>query len=159
MAASAPLSCPAADVALGQSWSGWNATVPLISARNTAELTTSGFAPGQAIALSLHPDPEVAYASLPQGEGEETSFGGLARFTITEAGIYGVGAGSPLWIDVSRDGVPAVPVAYGRGVRCTPIRKVVSFELQPGDYVLEISGSETSQVQLMIGAGGVPQPD
>jgi hypothetical protein len=149
--------CPKGDT-LPPVWSAWNAAVPLDAATSAGAAGTARFVPGRAIDLRLRPDPEVAYVSLPQGEGEATSFGGLASFRVEQAGRYGVGVGAGAWIDVSRDGKPTETALFGPGPACSPVRKVVAFDLVPGDYVLEISGNQTPVLRLMVAESGVPFP-
>lgn len=128
----------------------WKAARTAISARDVAGAGQASFAPGEAVRLSLHPDGEVAYASLPQGEGEAASFGGMASFTVAKAGRYSVGLSEPIWVDVVRDGKPAEAVRFGPGSACSGIRKAVAFDLAPGDHVLELSGSTLPEVGVVL---------
>ncbi|MBO9519252.1 MAG: homogentisate 1,2-dioxygenase [Porphyrobacter sp.] len=145
---------PAAPPAHFSDWAGPSALASATSATSAAGLAQAGFKVGEAVELKLHPDGEVAYQTLPQGEGEASSYGGMARFTVTEPGLYQVGLGSPAWVDVVRDGKAQPTVAFGHGPACTGIRKVVSFQLQPGDYALEISGSEGADIRVIVGKSG-----
>jgi hypothetical protein len=155
----ADAACPnGRTAALPAAWSGWGKARALLAATSTDGVGAAVFAPGEAIDLALRPDPEVKYVSLPQGEGEEASFGGLASFRIETAGRYGVGVGAGAWVDVSRDGKATPTALFGPGPACTAVRKVVAFDLVPGDYVLEVSGNETSELRVMVAAGGVPSP-
>lgn len=154
----AEIVCPNGRTEIPPAWSGWNAARPLAAAASTGALDTARFSAGEAIDLVLRPDPEVAYVTLPQGEGEADSFGGLAVFRVDTAGRYGVGLGAGAWVDVSRDGKATPTAAFGPGPACSPVRKVVAFELVPGDYVLEISGNEVPELRVMVAAGGVPFP-
>lgn len=150
LAGCATAPAPACETAFPQAWISPR---PLASATAAARLAPARFEIAQPVALRLHPDPEVAYVTLPQGEGEETSFGGLATFTVERAGLYSVGMGASPWVDVSRDGQPTPTVAFGRAPECSAARKFVSFELAPGDYVLEISGNESAELVLVVVAG------
>jgi hypothetical protein len=154
----AAVNCPNGNTELPPAWTGWTAARPLAAAANVGGTATAHFTAGEAIDLTLRPDPEVVYVSLPQGEGEADSFGGLAAFRVERAGRYGVGVSAGVWIDITRDGKPSATALFGPGPACSPVRKVVAFDLVPGDYVLEISGSETPDVRLMVALGGVPTP-
>lgn len=145
--------CPNGRTAIPAEWAGWDKARPFAGKTARADLGAA-FAVGQAIDLTLRPDPEVAYVSLPKGAGEESSFGGLALVHVDRAGRYSVGLGAPAWIDLTRDGTPAESVAHGHGPACSPIHKAVVFELTPGDYVVEISGNEVAEIRMMLVSGG-----
>lgn len=128
----------------------WKAPRALSSARDVAGAAEARFATGEAVRFALHPDGEVAYATLPKGEGEAESFGGLGSFTIERAGTYSVGLSEPIWVDVVHQGKPAETVRFGRGEACSGVRKAVTFTLAPGEHVLELSGSTVPAVGVMI---------
>jgi len=93
---------------------------------------------------------EVASLTLPKGEGEAASFGGMAGFTVDQAGAYRVSLSEPVWVDVVEDGKPAATLRFGPGPACSGIRKAVSFDLTPGPHVLEISGATVAEVGVLI---------
>lgn len=128
----------------------WKAPRTIDSARNTTAASEAPFAIGEAVRLDLHPDGEVAYVTLPQGEGEASSFGGMASFSVEQAGTYRVGLSESVWVDVAQDGKPAETVSFGPGPACSGIRKAVSFDLRPGPHVLEISGGATAQTGVIV---------
>jgi uncharacterized protein YuzE len=128
----------------------WRAARSLVSARDAAGAAQARFAPGEPVRLALHPDSEVAYLTLPQGEGEAASFGGMASFTVAQAGTYRIGLAEPVWIDVVQNGKPAEAVRFGPGPACSGIRKAVSFDLAPGPHVLEISGGTVPEVAVLV---------
>ncbi len=128
----------------------WKVPRAIASARDAAGAVQAPFAIGEAVRLSLHPDGEVAYVTLPKGEGEAASFGGMNSFTVEQAGTYRVGLSEPVWVDVVRDGKPAETVRFGPGPACSGIRKAVSFELEPGPHVLEISGGTTAETGVIV---------
>ena len=128
----------------------WQAARAVASALDAAGAAEAGFAAGEAVRLALHPDGEVANLTLPKGEGEAASFGGMASFTVEQAGTYRVGLSEPVWVDVVRDGRPAETVRFGPGPACSGIRKAVSFALQPGPHVLEISGGTGAEAGVLV---------
>lgn len=128
----------------------WKAPRVANSGRDAAGAAQVRFAVGEALRFSLHPDGEVGYATLPQGEGEAESFGGMASFTVDRAGAYSVGLSEPIWVDVVQDGKPAEAIRFGPGKVCSRIRKAVTFNLAPGAYVLELSGSTVPEASVVI---------
>jgi len=120
------------------------------SASDAARAAQARFATGEPVRLLLLPDGEVTYLTLPKGEGEAASFGGMASFTVEQAGTYRVGLSEPVWVDVVEDGKPAETLRFGPGPACSGIRKAVSFELKPGVHVLEISGGKTPEAGVLV---------
>jgi len=106
------------------------------------------------VEVQLHPDGKVAYLTLPKGAGEAASFGGLASFEVAQAGLYRVALGDFAWVDVDRDGKPLTPAAFGHGPECTAVKKVVDYQLEPGRYVIEVSGEKAPRMQLLV----LPRP-
>jgi hypothetical protein len=146
--------CPAGGLALPAAYSAWATPQALSSATGLAGSDAANFATGEAIDAGLQPDGEVTYLTLPKGAGEAASFGGLASFEVTQAGIYRVALGDFAWVDVDRDGKPLAPAAFGHGPECPAVKKVVDYQLEPGRYVLEISGEKAPQLRLMV----LPRP-
>lgn len=108
------------------------------------------FAPTEAVLLMLHPDPQVTYVTLPKGGGEESSFGGLAVVRVADGGRYMVGLSEPAWVDVAQHGTASETRTFGRGPACSGIRKGVTFDLVPGDHVVEISGGMTDRIGVIV---------
>ena len=54
------------------------------------------------------------------------------------------------WVDVVRAGRALASSAHGHGPACTGIRKIVDFRLQPGRYVLQVSGGTSASVPVLI---------
>lgn len=128
----------------------WQGAAQIAAAARADDLPLAGLAPGAALRLRLLADPEVDYLTLPRGAGEESSFGGLAAITIPRAGRYMIGLEKPAWVDLARDGLPAETVGFGPGPRCSGIAKQVSFDLAPGDYVLEVSGNLDAEIGVIL---------
>lgn len=93
--AAEPETCPAIPVAPPARFADWPNPRPLSTVTKAGDLAQALFTAGETRGLWLHPDGEVAYQTLPQGAGEAKSFGGMARFSVTEPGFYHVGVGMP----------------------------------------------------------------
>ena len=137
---------PACEVAAAP----WAGTAIQASGRTLEEASGAAIGTEQAALLRLHPDHDVAYATLPAGEGEASSFGGMAVIRITRAGRYLVGMSEAAWVDVSQGGTPAQAQTFGPGAACSGIRKGVSFDLAAGDVVLEISGNLVPEIGVIV---------
>lgn len=149
----AEAACPDERADIPAEWTGWDKARPLVAVSTQGDLGAP-FAVREAVDLTLRPDPEVTYVTLPKGAGEASSFGGLAAVHVESAGRYSVGLSKPAWIDLTRDGKPTESVAHGHGPACSPIYKAVAFDLTPGDYVVEISGNETADIRVMLASDG-----
>ena len=147
---SAQAVCPAAPTPIPQAYERWTAARAVASAESKDGAAQSPLAMGEGTELRLHPDGEVTYLTLPKGAGEAASFGGLAQVIVGQPGAYRLALGDFVWVDLVRDGKPVSTAGFGHGPACTPIRKVVDFDLQPGKYTLEVSGSKSRTVRLMI---------
>lgn len=65
------------------------------------------------------------------------------------AGTYRVALGAPAWIDLLADGEPLASTGHGHGPACTGVAKTVDFRLQPGRYVLQLSGASQAETTVM----------
>jgi len=75
-----------------------------------------------------------------------------AEFKIERAGVYGIAADQPVWIDVIPQGAsqPLTSARHGHGPECTTIRKIVGFDLQPGNYLLRLTKVTVDRVKVML---------
>ena len=81
-------SLPAAAQDCAELHAPWAQAGQVVSATDPAGFAAARIEAGQAVLLDLHPDGEVAYRSLPQGEGEAASSGGMAVIAIAQPGIF-----------------------------------------------------------------------
>lgn len=79
--------------------------------------------------------------------------GGAARimFQIDKAGEYGIALDQAGWIDVAPvGGKSLVSAKHGHGPDCSTIRKIVRFDLKPGDYVLTLTKLTKPRAKVML---------
>lgn len=129
---------------------GWIDRAPLKATANSAALAAAMLPPGKAVAVVLSPLSGVNFALTPAHAPAEGGFAGLLRVAIAQAGRYRIALGSAAWIDLIRDGAALTPVAFGHGPTCSTIRKQVDFDLTPGTYTLQLSGSTTPAFNAMV---------
>ncbi len=154
-AAAAPVpttqaACSATPVALPAELAPWTAAGPLAAAASVEALGAARLTVGEARDLALGQTGQVQYALRPERPGGSVSHGGMAQFTVARAGIYRVALGNAAWLDVVADGKSLASVAHGHGPDCSGIRKMVDFQLAPGDYVLQVAGSGTPEVRVLV---------
>ena len=110
------------------------------------------------IDVTLHPADQVSLATVAGRNGGGRSvdwtdtFAGLLELTVPADGIYRISASSRTWIDVlDRETAVARVRPTHRLHRCGHVHKSVEFSLRKGgSYWLEVSGSESPVISLII---------
>ncbi len=148
--APAPQACVTMDVELPPELVGWTAKTPLAAATVAADLAKASLVPGKAYLATLPATPTVTYVVQPEKPGGSVSHGGLFDLTVQSAGTYVIALGTGAWIDVLKDGAPMMSGSHGRGPNCTTLRKMVTFDLQPGAYVVQISANGPAELPIMV---------
>lgn len=149
-AAQAGAAAPCTPPPLPAALSGWQQ-----GARFAAGTTAAAAAPltiGRGATATLVAPTALDYARPPAKAGAADSFGGLFAVTIARAGRYRVALGGGAWIDVVQGDRLLPSVAHDHGPACSPIRKMVDFDLAPGRYLIQIAGSKTRDLSLMVAA-------
>ncbi len=67
-------------------------------------------------------------------------YAGLVRLRISAPGLYRVSAAGRSWIDVASAGKLVPSQSFMGREGCSAPRKIVAFELAPGEVVLQLSG-------------------
>lgn len=132
-------SCAAKDVNLPAPLAAWTIPGP-------------GFPDDLTKPVTFVPTPAAQVPGLPATAkpGNATAI----PFSIETAGSYGIAIDQGAWIDVvPKGGVPLVSTKHGHGPDCSTIRKIVRFDLKPGDYTIYLSGLADVNVRLMLVSG------
>lgn len=145
----APAQC-AAPADLPAPMASWRNPVALKAATDGKGAARAMLTPGRTVTLALLPTPKVAYPVRPAKPGGSVSHGGLASFTVKEAGTWRVALGSGAWVDVISDGKAATSTAHGHGPDCSGIRKMVDYDLKPGRYTLQIAANGEDKLTLLV---------
>ena len=110
------------------------------------------------IDVTLHPADQVSLATMGGRKGAgrsgdwDDTFAGVLELAVPYDGIYRISASSRTWIDVldSETAVARVRPTH-RLHRCGHVHKSVEFPLKKGgSYWLEVSGSESPVISLII---------
>lgn len=134
-------------------------TIPVFLIAIAAQ-QASPVAPSQpqcaAIDASL-PDTLAGWSTTGTGMALDRAFrvsatGGEAvvAFRVTTPGRYRVALDQPGWIDLLRDGKSIESVGHGHGPDCTTIRKIVDFDLAPGQHSIKLTKLVKPQARLML---------
>ena len=137
-------SCANVRVAIPVELTGWSQQAPVAAGTEAGGGAT--IRPGQAVLASLHPAQHLKLTPAPEKVGPN---GGTLTLVVAEAGTYRVAVGQRAWVDLIRDGKVTSSSAHGHGPKCTGIRKMVDFVLSPGNYTLQLSGSEAESVAVL----------
>lgn len=141
------ITCPADPVSV-TGYETWATPADVNAATNAA--AAPFLETGKAYKANLIATPQVTFAAEPGRKPEPTSFSGLLMVHITDSGTYGVAASSGVWLDLIKDQTALKSAGQAQAPNCSGIRKIVRFELQPGDYVLQIAASKTPDVTVQI---------
>ncbi|EJL22619.1 hypothetical protein [Novosphingobium sp. AP12] len=140
----------AAPAALPAELASWRSPTPLTAGRDRKSAAKAALTPGQAAVLTLSRTPDVRYPLRPEKPGGTVSFGGLATFTVKEAGTWRVALGAGAWVDVVKDGKAALSAAHGHGPDCTGVRKMVDYKLTPGSYTLQLAANAEDTLTVLV---------
>jgi len=140
-AAQAQPSCPAQSAAGG---------IELRAATASPELEPARLMLGQPATVTLHPIGEVRFANPPAKRASASSYGGMLAVDVREAGTYQVSLSTGAWIDVLKDGAEVASTAHEHGAECSSSAKMVSFALQPGRHVIQLSGNKDDTIRVMV---------
>ena len=136
MLAAAAMACPAVP--------GWDKPAPHVAARVTE--MKFALAPNTASRLRLLKANQVKLAT-PSRARRNTS-AGLAAIDVPRAGALDVVLSNASYVDLVRDGEPLRSTAHRMTTGCTGMRKVVSFAVTPGRYVVQLTGAPEGNVVI-----------
>jgi hypothetical protein len=101
--------------------------------------------------VTLHPLAEARFSAPPE-RTPSGGYAGVVPITVPADGVYRIGAGSRVWIDVA-DGSQLVTPAKFEGHAACKVHKVVAFPLKARrSYRVQISGSDKPAVSLLVTA-------
>lgn len=136
MLVQAAAQCTATDAGLPGPLSGWTA-------------------PGAALAVGKAMTVPAGEAAKLAGVPAGAKPGGaaLVRFSVNRSGRYGIALDQAGWTDVvpgASGGTALKSVAHGHGPQCSTIRKIVRFDLRPGNYRVYLTGLQKPSARLML---------
>jgi hypothetical protein len=105
----------------------------------------------KAIALQLQPAATATLPVKPTKQIAADSFSGWFKIAaLPEDGLYQVTLSHHAWIDVVQDGEPAKTSAFTGKPDCTIVRKSVRFRLKQGPVTIQIAGSPSETVKVIV---------
>ena len=150
-ALSAP--CPEGTApALAAPFAAWNDPTPIAAARDAASATALPV--GRAVAVTLKPSADIAYAMKPLRAIRPGSFGGVVAVDIPAPGRYRLAMGSFAWADMMEDGQSLKSLERDHSLPC--VSKVLDFELKAGRHIIQLADDRTAMTRLMLVPGQKP---
>ncbi|WP_448658040.1 homogentisate 1,2-dioxygenase [Sphingomonas sp. CJ99] len=128
---------------------GWTAAGAAAGAARPAD-QAQRLVLGERAEIALLPADEVSFAVPPERSFDPSTRGGMVIIQVEQAGRYRVALGSAAWVDVIGSGAAIASVSHGHGPACTGIRKIVDYDLAPGRYLLQLSGSASVSVAVLV---------
>ncbi|MEH3157740.1 MAG: hypothetical protein PGN08_01770 [Sphingomonas taxi] len=142
--------CPATPAPPPAELSGWSAMAPIGAGADAAAVAP--LAIGRGARATLVPSATLRFARAPEKAAAPGSFGGLFAVTVARAGRYRIALGEGAWVDVIDGDRILASVAHGHGPACSPVRKMVDFDLAPGRYILQVAGARGATLPLLVAA-------
>jgi hypothetical protein len=136
--------CSNVRVAMPAEFAGWSEQTPVAAGTEAGGGATIRL--GQAVRVALHPAQHLKLDPAPKRAGPH---GGTLTLVIAQAGTYRLALGAPVWIDLIQNNKALASSAHAHGPKCSGIRKTVTFNLSPGNYVVQLSGSDADSVSLL----------
>jgi hypothetical protein len=144
----ATAACPAKVAPLPVGLEGWTNNEPVET--GTTAAAAAALPLGRSVKATLLPNSKVGYAIRPEKPGDQASSGGVFAFVVSTPGRYRIALGSAAWVDVLSGTTLVTSAAHGHGPDCSGIRKIVDFDLKPGRYLLQVAGSGSATVTIMV---------
>ncbi len=111
--------------------------------------------PGRLYQLQLQAAGQVALALSPGSKktASDSSYAGLARLRLQQAGNYRVSVDQSVWIDIVADGKMIDSADFQGRPGCLAPHKIVQYPLPAGrELLLQLSGAPGADVRLTITA-------
>ncbi|HEV2567522.1 hypothetical protein [Sphingomonas sp.] len=124
---------------------GWDAPERHVATR--APNFRFALKPDSSHLLQLYPQLSVVLAVKPPKPARRGDHAGLAALDIAKAGRLDVLLSERAYIDLVYRGKPLRSVEHGR-LQCNGIFKRVSFDVQPGRHIVQLTSSEAKAIRL-----------
>lgn len=128
----------------------WATPSPVSAATQPDGLNAALLTVGKAAQVTLHPTTDIQYSIRPEAPGGKVSSGGLLAFDTPDAGTYRVMLSGRAWLDVVAHGTVTDSTHHQHGPDCSGIGKMVDFTLPAGRQTIQISGSSTPTLEVMV---------
>jgi hypothetical protein len=116
----------------------------------------STLAIGREALLPLKPAAGVDFKPALARPAKDGTFGGYFPLDVAKAGRYRVALSQAAWLDAVQKGQRLKPLDHAHAPNCSGIAKIVTFDLQPGRYWLQLSNAKDASIGVEVAA---PSPE
>jgi len=107
--------------------------------------------PAGAIRLALKPLAEAALPATPERAPAAERFAGFVRIRqVARPGATSIALAAAGWVDVVQNGKLLKPAGFSGAPQCPGLRKLVRYDLGPGETLLQLSGVSSDSLVLAI---------
>ena len=99
--------------------------------------------------LALAPNEQVQLPA-PNRKAHGTGAAGLVRLQIAKPGSYRISVGSQMWVDLASGSMLIGSSDFAGQHGCEAPHKIVQYDLQPGTFVLQLSGGSGDRVRVAV---------
>ncbi|MDB5714489.1 MAG: homogentisate 1,2-dioxygenase [Sphingomonadales bacterium] len=125
---------------------GWDKPTPHLAARKAP--FKFGLAVGPATRLTLLPAGEVTPVVGLGHKAKAGTSAGLAALDVSRAGKLDIALSTAAYVDLVSDGKIVASSGHRHGDACTGIRKIVTFDVKPGRYVVQLSDAPGTSIVM-----------
>jgi hypothetical protein len=125
---------------------GWDKPTPHLAARKAP--FKFALAVGPATRLTLLPAAEVTPVVGSDHKAKAGTSAGLAALDIARVGKLDIALSTAAYVDLVSDGKIAASSGHRNGNACTGIRKIVTFDVKPGRYVVQLSDAPGTSIVM-----------
>jgi len=122
---------------------------PLTAGRDAAAAPSLELDRLYELTLAPHEQVQLPVADR-KAHGAGTGFSGLVRLQIPAAGSYRVSVGSQMWVDLVSGSMLIATSDFAGQHGCDAPHKIVQFDLQPGTFILQMSGAAGDHVRVTV---------
>ena len=103
-----------------------------------------------AFTIALAPIATAALPKAPERVPKPETFAGAITFSAPQAGTYQVNLSDAAWIDLIQGDAVHKPSGFSGALGCEGLRKAVRFDLDAGNFVLQVSGAARDHLRLIV---------
>jgi hypothetical protein len=102
------------------------------------------------IIVPLQPTINIRFSKPPERTPDTESFSNSVKISLKHPGVYQLAAEKPVWLDVVAPEGIEPSLSHQHGPTCSSIRKIVEYKLAAGSHIIQISGSKTASIKIMM---------
>jgi len=110
----------------------------------------AALAVGREAMLTLTRAADVNFKPALTRPARDGTFGGYFPLDVAKAGRYRIGLSQAAWADLVQKGGRLKPADHAHGPACSGIAKIVTYDLRPGRYWLQLSNAKDASIGVEV---------